>query len=62
MNMDKKWYIVNVQTGCEATAKKAIEEKNLIHLEIERILGQKNAVERDLIRSREEVKFMKEEM
>ena len=27
MNMDKKWYIVNVQTGCEATAKKAIEEK-----------------------------------
>jgi transcription termination/antitermination protein NusG len=25
--MDKKWYIVNVQTGCEATAKKAIEEK-----------------------------------
>lgn len=27
MNLDKKWYIVNVQTGCEATAKKAIEEK-----------------------------------
>ncbi|MFZ4404277.1 MAG: transcription termination/antitermination protein NusG [Pseudobdellovibrionaceae bacterium] len=25
--MDKKWYIVNVQTGCELTAKKAIEEK-----------------------------------
>ncbi len=25
--MEKKWYIVNVQTGCEATAKKAIEEK-----------------------------------
>jgi transcriptional antiterminator NusG len=25
--MDKKWYIVNVQTSCEATAKRAIEEK-----------------------------------
>ena len=25
--MDKKWYIVNVQTGCEATAKSAIEER-----------------------------------
>lgn len=25
--MDKKWYIVNVQTGCEATAKAAIEER-----------------------------------
>lgn len=25
--MEKKWYIVNVQTGCEATAKKAILEK-----------------------------------
>lgn len=25
--MDKKWYIVNVQSGCEATAKSAIEEK-----------------------------------
>ncbi|QDK44358.1 transcription termination/antitermination protein NusG [Bdellovibrio sp. HCB185ZH] len=25
--MDKKWYIVNVQTSCENTAKKAIEEK-----------------------------------
>ncbi len=25
--MDKKWYIVNVQTGCEATAKTAIEER-----------------------------------
>ncbi len=25
--IDKKWYIVNVHTGCEATAKKAIEEK-----------------------------------
>ena len=23
----KKWYIVNVQTGCEATAKTAIEER-----------------------------------
>jgi transcriptional antiterminator NusG len=25
--MEKKWYIVNVQTGCEATAKTAIEER-----------------------------------
>lgn len=25
--MDKKWYIINVQTGCEATAKTAIEER-----------------------------------
>lgn len=24
---NKKWYIVNVQTGCEATAKSAIEER-----------------------------------
>ncbi|MEZ0390596.1 MAG: transcription termination/antitermination NusG family protein, partial [Pseudobdellovibrionaceae bacterium] len=27
MNADKKWYIVNVQTGCEATAKSAIVER-----------------------------------
>lgn len=27
MNMDKKWYIVNVQTGSEGTAKSAIEER-----------------------------------
>ena len=25
--MDKKWYIINVQTGCENTAKTAIEER-----------------------------------
>lgn len=25
--MDKKWYIVNVHTGCESTAKSAIEER-----------------------------------
>lgn len=25
--MDKKWYIINVQTGCEGTAKTAIEER-----------------------------------
>jgi transcriptional antiterminator NusG len=25
--MDKKWYIINVQSGCEATAKTAIEER-----------------------------------
>lgn len=29
--MEKKWYIVNVQTGCEGTAKKAIEEKIRVH-------------------------------
>jgi transcriptional antiterminator NusG len=29
--MDKKWYIVNVQTSCENTAKKAIEEKIRMH-------------------------------
>lgn len=27
MDQAKKWYIVNVQTGCEATAKTAIEER-----------------------------------
>jgi transcriptional antiterminator NusG len=26
-NIEKKWYVVNVQTGCEATAKSAIEER-----------------------------------
>ena len=25
--MEKKWYIINTQTGCEATAKTAIEER-----------------------------------
>lgn len=25
--MEKKWYIINVQTGCEGTAKTAIEER-----------------------------------
>lgn len=25
--MEKKWYIINVQTGCESTAKSSIEEK-----------------------------------
>lgn len=25
--IDKKWYIINVQTGCEMTAKSAIEER-----------------------------------
>lgn len=29
--MDKKWYIVNVQTGCETTAKNAIEERIRTH-------------------------------
>ena len=27
MIVEKKWYIVNVQTSCEATAKTAIEER-----------------------------------
>lgn len=26
-SIDKKWYIVNTQTGCEATARSAIEER-----------------------------------
>ena len=30
-NLVKKWYIVNVQTGCEATAKSAIEERIRSH-------------------------------
>jgi len=29
--MEKKWYIVNVQTGCENTAKSAIEERIRSH-------------------------------
>lgn len=29
--MDKKWYIVNTQTGCEMTAKSAIEERIKSH-------------------------------
>lgn len=29
--MDKKWYVINVQTGCEATAKNAIEERVRSH-------------------------------
>lgn len=29
--MEKKWYIVNVQTGCEATAKSSIEERIRSH-------------------------------
>jgi transcriptional antiterminator NusG len=31
MEAQKKWYIVNVQTGCEATAKSAIEERIRSH-------------------------------
>lgn len=27
VDSNKKWYIINVQTGCEATAKSAIEER-----------------------------------
>jgi transcriptional antiterminator NusG len=29
--MEKKWYVINVQTGCEATAKNAIEERVRSH-------------------------------
>ncbi len=29
--MDKKWYVINVQTGCENTAKNAIEERIRSH-------------------------------
>jgi transcriptional antiterminator NusG len=29
--MEKKWYIVNVQTGCEATAKSSIEDRIKTH-------------------------------
>jgi transcriptional antiterminator NusG len=37
--VSKKWFIVNVQTGCEATAKSAIEER--IHsLKMEESFGQ----------------------
>lgn len=36
--IEKKWYIVNVQTGCEAIAKTAIEER-IRSLKIERFFG-----------------------
>lgn len=36
--IDKKWYIVNVQTGCEAIAKTAIEER-IRSLKIEKFFG-----------------------
>lgn len=36
--MDKKWYIVNTQTGCEATAKSAIEER-IKSLKLEEYFG-----------------------
>jgi transcriptional antiterminator NusG len=37
--MEKKWYIVNVQTGCEATAKSAIEERIRAH-KLEQFFGE----------------------
>lgn len=37
--MDKKWYVVNVQTGCEAIAKSAIEER-IKSLKVEDKFGQ----------------------
>lgn len=36
--MEKKWYIVNVQTGCEAIAKTAIEER-IRSLKMEKLFG-----------------------
>lgn len=36
---DKKWYIVNVQTGCEGTAKTAIEER-IRSLKMEKNFGE----------------------
>ncbi|MBX2995875.1 MAG: transcription termination/antitermination protein NusG [Bdellovibrionaceae bacterium] len=36
--MEKKWYIVNVQTGCENTAKSAIEERARSH-KLETLIG-----------------------
>ncbi|OQW52140.1 MAG: transcription termination/antitermination protein NusG [Proteobacteria bacterium SG_bin7] len=35
----KKWYIVNVQTGCESTAKASIEERIKIH-KMEKAFGE----------------------
>lgn len=37
--MEKKWYIVNVQTSCEAIAKNAIEER-IKSLKVEKEFGQ----------------------
>ncbi len=38
-NIERKWYIVNVQTGCEATAKSAIEERVRSH-KMEKLFGE----------------------
>src|SRR5688500_9102278 len=38
-NMDKKWYIVNTQTGCEQTAKTAILERIKSH-KMEKMFGE----------------------
>jgi transcription termination/antitermination protein NusG len=37
--MDKKWYIVNTQTGCENTAKSAIEER-IRNAKMEELFGE----------------------
>lgn len=37
--MDKKWYIINTQTGCEMTAKSAIEER-IRSSKMEELFGQ----------------------
>ena len=37
--MEKKWYIINVQSGCEATAKAAIEERVRSH-KMENLFGE----------------------
>lgn len=39
MSTEKKWYIVNVQTGCEGTAKSAIEERVRNH-KMEELFGE----------------------
>lgn len=38
-NLEKKWYIVNTQTGCEGTAKTAIEER-IRAMKMESLFGQ----------------------
>lgn len=47
--VDKKWYIVNVQTGCEATAKASIEKKaktaKMDHMIAEILIPAENVVE-----------------
>ena len=46
----------------EELSQKAIEEKKFVNLELERTLGHKQSLEKDLIRTKEEIKIAKEEM